>query len=245
MKLLVKGGWSRLQTLRLATAGLNEQSLDLLSHGNWALLQCLDLSCNNLDEAELRKFDQGRWSALSNLDLSQNRISSHAMARGASCDLPTLKVINLSRNCVGACIEMLTFCRWLESLNLSRNQVDGAGVQQLVYGYWPLLTSLDLSSNSIPTTAMGALRGANWPLLEKLDLQGCCHRGADCMPGDDESQARLQAFEDLSECRWRKLHYLNLTRCNLNRACMQRLCQGQWANLCHLDLTASCLAEFP
>ena len=116
-------------------------------------------------------------------------------------------------------------------------------MQQLVVGYWPLLTSLDLGSNSIPTSAVGALRGADWPLLEKLDLQGCCHRGADCMPGDDESQARLQAFEDLSQCWWRNLHYLNLTRCNLNHVCMHRLCQGQWPKLCHLDLTANCLAD--
>ncbi len=245
LKLLVKGGWSHLQTLRLAKAGLDKQSLAVLSRGDWALLQCLDLSCNSLDEAELRQFGQGRWSALSNLDLSQNRISSHAMACVVSCDLPTLKVINLSRNSVGACIPMLTLCRWpqLESLNLSRNQVDGAGMQQLVDGYWPLLTSLDLSSNSIPTSAVGVLKGANWPLLEKLDLQGCCHRGAGCMAGDDESQARLQAFEDLLQCRWRNLHYLNLARCNLNRVCMQKLGQGPWPNLCHLDLTANCLTE--
>ncbi|DBA76571.1 TPA: hypothetical protein ACH3X2_008626 [Trebouxia sp. C0005] len=219
IKLLVKGGWFHLQTLRLVKAGL--------------------------DEAELLQFGQGRWLALSNLDLSQNRISSHAMACVVSCGLPALKAINLSWNSIGACIPLLTLCRWpqLESLNLSRNQVDGAGIQQLVKGDWPLLTSLDLSSNSIPTSAVGALRNTNWSLLEKLDLQGCCHRGADCMPGDDESQARLQAFEDLSQCRWRNLHYLNLARCNLNNLCMQRLCQGQWPELCHLDVTANSLTE--
>ena len=218
MQLLVRGGWFHLQRLVVSDLSLNDESLDVLARGDWGLLQSLSLSCNNLGVEGLRHFSPARFPALTNFELRYSRVSSHAMA----------------------CI----VSRWpqLESLNLSSNHLDRECIAQLAEGIWPLLTRLELNNNNIPTSAVGALQSARWPLLERLSLHGCYHKDAEAKrDDDDESQARVAAFQGLAQCKWHHLNYLNLVECKLDAACMRELCKGQWPSLSHLDLSVNCL----
>lgn len=142
----------------------------------------------------------------------------------------------------------------LQTLNLSKNSLDGAGFRALSKARLPMLAELVLQSIPGRRVFTNALVSADWPRLMHLDLLGCgWYRDASCMETLISGRWPLMqslvlgsGFHSSHNCRtlpqaqWPLLASLDLstTRCFLSVSsdCLMELAKGVWPSLGFLSL---------
>ncbi|DBA87329.1 TPA: hypothetical protein ACH3X1_016774 [Trebouxia sp. C0004] len=145
---LASGTWTHLKAMDFSNAGMNANTIAVLSQGDWHLLKILVLSKNQFGAPGMEHFSHGRWPALATLELHHVGMSTSMMQHLLHATLACFSSLDLSENIMAkpAC--------WAE----------------LVKADWPNLTHLDLSHNHLDTSFFGQLRNAQWPLIGSLDL---------------------------------------------------------------------------
>ncbi len=248
--------------LNLAQNKLDDHAAQLLAGIAWPKMVNVNLSSNyNLGPGAAAWLVQAHWPALKSLDLEGTHVALASLLIG---NWPELEVLNL-RDCYGAepawnpSVHASTSISWrnLTGLNLASHPLDPALVAHLNSECWPHLERLRLAYNTRSSKAIGNfVHGGSWPLLTDLDLSGVCKpefmgvrmceilgQGRSTLTGLTRLCFHNNALTSvgvslLIKGRWEELQDLDLSwNVMLDAAAIAQLVQGNFPNLCTLDLS--------